>query len=150
MTKTIKCPKYSCPGIFLVFLMSCSSVFSQESVIVDFSKEYPDEFRYNAGEEETAGPKIPGELTDFSESSLMLFNKFGSFSFRDNGLKVSAGTNRNRFFTSYLYRNYDGFRNHSEEYWNILDIGLQTAPSINTNLTLFGSYLSGRVKLPGH
>ena len=141
----------SLPGALFsaLLLMGYSTLFSQEYESIDSATYEFVNYRYNSGEEETSGPKVPDGLKDFSASSVSLYNEFGSFSSRTNGLKVSAGSEHYNFHTAYLYRNYSGYLAHSSEYWNIVDVGLKTTPSAHTSLTILGTYLNGRVNLPG-
>jgi len=125
------------------------ALFAQESEKADTGSISYINARYNAGEEETAGPELPAELTQFSESSVLLLNEFGSFGARNNGLRISAETKKYQFFTSYLYRNYGGYLAHSSEYWNIFNIGVRVTPSDHSSLTVLGGYANGMVKLPG-
>lgn len=134
---------------FILLLSGQWSLQSQEVEPADSLVRHSPDYRYNAGEEETSGPLVPGGVQEFSGSSVLLLNQFGSFSFRNNGIKVSAETKKYRFYSSYLYQNYNGYLSHSNEYWNIANAGLSTTPSAHTSLTIEGSYLSGLVKLPG-
>jgi iron complex outermembrane receptor protein len=139
------------PGIFLIIFLFLfhSSLFSQENESESFAGNPSIDFRYIGGEEEIAAPKVPEGLTDFSVSSFVLLNQFGSFSLRNNGLKASVSTKNFNFFTAYLYQNYQGYRAHSNEYWHIAHAGIKTTPSTHTSLTILGSYVNGEIKQPG-
>ncbi len=54
-----------------------------------------------------------------------------------------------RFLLSYSYRNYDGYRVHSQEYQNIVNSALQTYLSNNTTVTILLNSAIGLIKLPG-
>ena len=86
---------------------------------------------------------------EFEKSSITQFNQFGSFGLRKNGFKAAVRTDHYRFLTTYSYINYDGYREHNTEWWNILNIALETTPSANTRLTVLGYYVNGEIKLPG-
>jgi iron complex outermembrane recepter protein len=135
----------------LAFIMSAGqlALYSQERETGDTAASNFINARYNAGESETAGPVLPEGLTGFSKTSLLLLNQFGSFGFRNNGLNVSVATEKYQFFTSYMYRNFEGYLAHSSEYWNIFNIGIMVMPTDHSSLTVEGSYLNGMVKLPG-
>ena len=94
---------------------------------------------------------VPDFTTDlnFEKSSLVQFNQFGSFGFFDNGLQAAIKTNKYRILTTYSYLNNNGFRQHSNEYWHIVNIAVQTKPGINSELTVLGYYIKGQLKLPG-
>jgi iron complex outermembrane recepter protein len=142
---------HSASGISLIIILFLfhSSLFSQENESPGFTVNPSIDFRYIGSEEELAAPKVPEGLTDFSVSSLSIFNQFGSFSLRNNGIKASVSTKNFNFFSAYLYQNYQGYRAHSSEYWHIAHAGIKTTPSANSSLTILGSYANGEIKLPG-
>lgn len=85
----------------------------------------------------------------FNKTFLTLHNEFGSYGLRQNGLKAGIITNDMRFLLSYSYRNYDGYRAHSQEYQNITNAALQTYMSNNTTVTILLNSAIGLIKLPG-
>jgi len=138
--------------VFFLFILLCSantSLFAQENEEADTSISPSANFRYNAGEEQVAGPILPDGLKDFTASSVSLINQFGSFSFRNNGLKATVSSGKYDFFASYIYQNYNGYQAHSTQYWNVANIGLRITPSLNSSLTILASYVTGFVRLPG-
>jgi iron complex outermembrane receptor protein len=86
---------------------------------------------------------------EFDRSSVLQFNQFGSFGLRKNGFKAAVKTDKYRLLTTYSYVNYDGYREHNTEYWNILNIVLEANPSPHTSLKILGYYVDGEIKLPG-
>jgi iron complex outermembrane receptor protein len=85
----------------------------------------------------------------FHRSSVTQHNQFGSFGLFRNGVKAAVRTKNYGFLTSYTYQNYEGYREHNNEYWHILNMVLETKPSPNTSLKILGYYTNGEIKLPG-
>jgi iron complex outermembrane recepter protein len=85
----------------------------------------------------------------FTRSSITSLNQFGSFGLRKNGMKVNIRTPQYGFLGTYSYLNYDGYRAHNSEYWNIVNLVLETTPSDHTSLKVLGYYVDGQIKLPG-
>ncbi|NQV03335.1 MAG: TonB-dependent receptor [Bacteroidia bacterium] len=86
---------------------------------------------------------------EFDNSSLVQFNQAGSFGLFRKGIKAAVRTNKYRFLTTYSYQNYDGYREHNNEYWHILNTVVETTPSEHTRLTILGYFVDGMIKLPG-
>lgn len=86
---------------------------------------------------------------EFDQSSILQFNQFGSFGLRKNGFKAAVKTDKYRFLTTYSYINYDGYRQHNNEYWNIVNMVLEANPSPHTSLKILGYFVDGAIKLPG-
>jgi iron complex outermembrane receptor protein len=86
---------------------------------------------------------------DFDRSSVVQFNQFGSFGLFKNGVKAAVKTDKYRLLTTYSYINYDGYRQHNNEYWHILNMVLETNPSPHTSLSILGYFVDGAIKLPG-
>jgi iron complex outermembrane receptor protein len=85
----------------------------------------------------------------FTRSSITSLNQFGSFGLRKNGFKAAIRTPQYGFLGTYSYINYDGYRVHNNEYWNIVNLVLETTPSDHTSLKILGYYVKGAIKLPG-
>ena len=90
-------------------------------------------------------------ITDlgFKNNFLKLTNEFGSYQLRQNGLKTGLIKKNYRFFLSYSYRNFNGFRNHSNEYINLVNSVFQIYPDARTTFSVLGNFASGLIKLPG-
>jgi len=86
---------------------------------------------------------------EFDRSSVVQFNQFGSFGLRKNGIKAAIRTPKYRFLTTYSYINYDGYRQHNNENWHIVNMVLEATPSPHTKLTILGYFVDGLIKLPG-
>ncbi|MCL6494614.1 MAG: TonB-dependent receptor [Ignavibacterium sp.] len=86
---------------------------------------------------------------NFPNDFLILFNDFGSYNLRRNGFKTGVRTNDYSFLATYTYHNYKGYREHSEDYWHILNTVLETTPGKNTNLQFLGYFTTGLIRLPG-
>ena len=86
---------------------------------------------------------------EFDRSSLVQFNQLGSFGLSKNGFKAAIRTPKYRFLTTYSYINYDGYRQHNNENWHIVNMILEATPSAHTKLTVLGYFVDGLIKLPG-
>lgn len=86
---------------------------------------------------------------NFDKTSFVNFNEFGSFGLRRNGFKSKIKTENYNLLTTYTYHNTKGYRNHSEDYWHILNTVLSTRPDEFTRLNIYGYFVDGKIKLPG-
>lgn len=90
-------------------------------------------------------------LTDkyFPVSFVMSDNEFGSFGLRKNGIKLGINSKNSRFMTVYSYQNYNGYRQHSQEYQNRLNTLFEADFTKNSKISIYGYYVNGIIKLPG-
>ncbi len=90
-------------------------------------------------------------LTDkyFPVSFFQLNNEFGSYDLRKNGFKMGVNGSNSRFMASYSYQNYNGYRQHSQEYQHRLNSLFETDFTKNSKLSVYGYYVNGLIKLPG-
>ncbi|MBS1516830.1 MAG: TonB-dependent receptor [Bacteroidetes bacterium] len=90
-------------------------------------------------------------ITDlsFGKSYLKQSNIFGNYKLRQNGLKTGIFENNYKFFLSYGYRNFEGFRQHSNEYIHLVNSVFQIYPDSRTTFSVFANYAAGLIKLPG-
>ncbi len=86
---------------------------------------------------------------DFPRSFAVQFNQFGSFDLRRNGFKTGVRTDKYGFLATYSYQNYEGYREHNNEYWHIFNTVLEVHPGDNTSLKILGYFVDGLIKLPG-
>jgi iron complex outermembrane receptor protein len=86
---------------------------------------------------------------DFHRSSITQFNQFGSFGLRRYGLKTAIRTDNYGLMAAYSYQNYDGYRQHNQEWWNVFNLVAETQPTARTSLKILGYYVNGKIKLPG-
>ncbi len=77
------------------------------------------------------------------------FNEIGSYGLRRNGLKINLRTREYRMILTYTYHNYKGYREHSPDYWNIINSVVEVTPGENSRLELLGYFVGGVIKLPG-
>jgi iron complex outermembrane receptor protein len=85
----------------------------------------------------------------FDRTFAVNFNDFGSFGLRRNGLKAGVRNDDYGFLMTYSYHNFDGYREHSEDYWHILNTVLETTPGDDSRLQLYGYFVLGLLRLPG-
>ena len=136
--------------LFLVpLILGYSNLFSQEMMVLDSTTFSPDNSQNASDEGGSTGTVVTDRILDFSESSIVQFNQFGSFGLSNNGIKVAIKTDHYKFFTGYGYQNYSGYREHNNKYFHGLNIGLETTPSSNSSLKILGSFVEGQIKLPG-
>lgn len=86
---------------------------------------------------------------DFPTSFVTQFNEFGEWGLRRNGFKLGLKAEKTRFMLSYNYHNFAGYRQHSEDFWNIMNTVLETDLSDVSKLSLYGYTATGIIKLPG-
>ena len=86
---------------------------------------------------------------EFPRSFAINFNDFGSFGLRRNGIKAGVRKNDYAFLTTYSYHNFDGYREHSQDYWHILNTVLETTPGDGSKLDIYGYFVDGLIRLPG-
>ncbi len=86
---------------------------------------------------------------DFPSSFVTQYNEFGEFGLRRNGFKLGLKSEKTRFMLSYNYHNFAGYREHSEDFWNILNTVLETDLTPASRLSFFGYSATGIIKLPG-
>lgn len=90
-------------------------------------------------------------MTDkyFPVSFFQQNNEFGSYNLRKNGFKLGVNSKNSKFMTSYSYQNYTGYRQHSQEYQHRLNSLFETDFTPQSNLSVYGYYVNGLIKLPG-
>lgn len=80
---------------------------------------------------------------------LTSINQVGDFQLRQNGLKFGLLDKNYKFFLTYNYRNYEGYRQHSNEYINIVNSVFSAYPDSKTQIQILGNFVRGLIKLPG-
>lgn len=86
---------------------------------------------------------------NFSRNFFVLDNDFGEYGLRKNAVKVGLNSGNSRFMLTTSYENYDGFRNHSNEYQTRINSTFITEISPRTTFKIFGYYVNGLIKLAG-
>ena len=86
---------------------------------------------------------------NFPYSFVEQFNEFGSYQLHQNGIKFGVRTDKYGFMGTYSYHNYEGYRPHSQDYWNIFSTVVDLLPGDGTNLKVLGYFADGLIKLPG-
>lgn len=77
------------------------------------------------------------------------FNEIGNYGLRRNGIKVNMRSKNTRLILTYTYHNYKGYREHSPDFWNILNTVFEVSPADNSRLEVLGYFVDGMIKLPG-
>lgn len=77
------------------------------------------------------------------------FNELGSYGLRRNGFKIYYGTKYQKFILAYTYHNYKGYREHSPDFWNIVNSVFEITPNDKSRLEILGYFVGGVIKLPG-
>lgn len=86
---------------------------------------------------------------DFKESFIKQTNQFGSFGMRRNGIKLGIRTKNYGLLTTYSNHGYEGYREHNNEHWNIINAVVETTSTENSSLQLLFYFVDGIIKLPG-
>ncbi len=86
---------------------------------------------------------------DFDRSFISQYNNFGSFGLRKNGIKAGIRTEHYGGLAAYSYVNYDGYRAHNTENWNIGTFLAEVKPSRYSSLKVLGYFVDGMIRLPG-
>lgn len=86
---------------------------------------------------------------NFSKNFVVLDNDFGAYGLRKNAVKVGLNSGNSRFMLTTSYENYDGYRQHSNEYQTRINSTFITEISPRTTLKIFGYYVNGLIKLAG-
>lgn len=85
----------------------------------------------------------------FTKSFVKAINQVGEFNLRQNGLRVGLLNTNSRFFLSYTYKNYVGFRPHGSEYNHVLNADFISYLNSTTTLSVLGNYVRGISRSPG-
>lgn len=90
-------------------------------------------------------------LTDkyFYRPFVQSSNEFGSYNLMKNDLKVGVNYGNTRFMVIGGYENYEGYRQHSQEYQTRINSIYEVDLNKKSKLSIFGYYVSGIIKLPG-
>ena len=75
---------------------------------------------------------------NFSKDFVVLDNDFGEYGLRKNAVKVGLNSGNSRFMLTTSYENYDGYREHSNEYQTRINSTFITEISPRTTLKIFG------------
>ncbi len=100
-------------------------------------------------------PNSPGGVVNFINDIYfprplaVQFNEIGSFGLRRHGIKSGYRSENYTFLFTYSNHRYDGYRDHNNENWHIINTVLETRPTPNTILQLLGYYVDGQIRLPG-
>lgn len=86
---------------------------------------------------------------NFPQTFAINFNDFGAYNLRRNGFKAGVRTDNYGSLATYTYHNSNGFREHSEDYWHILNTVYELFPGENSNFQLLGYFVNGLIRLPG-
>lgn len=86
---------------------------------------------------------------NFPQTFAINFNDFGSYDLRRNGFKAGVRTDDYGLLTTYTYHHYKGYREHSEDFWHILNTVYEVFPGKHTNFQVLGYFVQGLIRLPG-
>src|SRR4030095_7201645 len=85
----------------------------------------------------------------FTKNFVRMTNEIGDYGLFQNGLKVGLISPKYRFFISYSYRNFNGYRPHSQEFIHLVNTVFDNYIDNKTTLSIFGNFVRGKIKLPG-
>lgn len=86
---------------------------------------------------------------NFPRNFVKQTNEVGDFGLRQNGLKLGVHSKNYRYYLSYSYRNYKGFREHSSEYVNLVNSYYQAYLDSRTSISVMGNFVKGFIRIPG-
>ena len=79
---------------------------------------------------------------NFTSNFVTLNNQMGSYGFRQNGLKFGLEDVNNRFYTSYFYRNLDGYRAHSQSDEHLINSVYEGYIGRKSTISVLGNYVN--------
>jgi iron complex outermembrane receptor protein len=85
----------------------------------------------------------------FHRSYVVQFNQLGSFGLQRNGIKAAVRTKNYGLLTTYSRQKYDGYREHNQENWHILNMVMEANPGDHSSLKILAYFVDGQIKLPG-
>lgn len=86
---------------------------------------------------------------NFPQNFVKQTNEIGDYGLRQNGLKFGVHSKNYRYYVSYSYRNYNGYREHSSEYINLVNSYYQAYLDSKTSISVLGNFVKGFIRLPG-
>lgn len=87
--------------------------------------------------------------TDFSSPRALQFNYFGSFGLRRHGIKISLHKPAHSFMLTYSRHALDGFRPHSDDYWDVINSVWDIRVDRYNRLQILSYFVNGHIRLPG-
>lgn len=97
----------------------------------------------------------PGGVVNFinnvynPNNQIIQFNEIGSYGLRRNGLKLNLRSKNYGMIFTYTYHHFDGYREHSPDYWHIVNSVVEVTPGDDSRLEILGYFVDGVIKLPG-
>lgn len=97
----------------------------------------------------------PGGVVNFinnvysPNSYVIQHNEVGSYGLSRNGLKMHLRSKNYGFIFNHTYHSYKGYREHSQDYWHIINSVLEVTPADDSKLEFLGYIVHGMIKLPG-
>jgi iron complex outermembrane receptor protein len=85
----------------------------------------------------------------FQNSFSTMYSNVGSFGLSSSGFKTGIKSDKFRFLTAYNYHSSKGYREHSEDFWHIVNSVVQTSPHDFAHLYFYNYYVDGIIRLPG-
>lgn len=87
--------------------------------------------------------------TDLSSSYALQFNYFGSFGLRRHGIKIGLQKPAHSFVLTYSRHAVDGFRPHSDDYWDVINSVWEIRADRYNRLQILSYFVNGQIRLPG-
>lgn len=85
----------------------------------------------------------------FPKPFVLSDNEFGSYDLRKNGIKFGLTSYDERYMATYSYENYNGFRQHNQEYQSRFNTIYEADLNPVSTISVYGYYVNGLIKLPG-
>ncbi len=100
-------------------------------------------------------PNSPGGVVNFlsdlsfDRNFVKLQSQFGSYDLMQNGLRMGLLGKNSRFFLSYTYKNYIGYREHGEEFNHLINANYEIYPNSKSSFGVFSNFTRGFIRFPG-
>ncbi len=85
----------------------------------------------------------------FPKNYVGTITQIGSYGLAHQGVRLGVENPQNRLFLTYNYSNLDGYRQHNQEYINLLNFAYEAYLAERTSIGVYGNYVDALIKLPG-
>jgi iron complex outermembrane recepter protein len=85
----------------------------------------------------------------FSDSYFQNHNEFADYGLIRSGFKTGVRTPHYGMMITYTHHDFKGYRQHSSDYWHILNTIIETFPNDHSKLEILGYFVDGLIELPG-
>lgn len=107
------------------------------------------------GNQSSLYPNSPGGVINFlsdlsfTKNFVRTSSQFGSYNLMQNGLRLGLAGLNSKFFLSYTYKNYIGYRQHGSEFSHLVNANYVSYINPTTTFSVLGNYSRGFLRFPG-